>query len=324
MMITATLVQPAYLQQRFEYSRKVFDSLRHAARRAVSPLARQASLSIVVVGSYGRYEVSSVSDIDFFIVHDGVNENRLDEILHEVSAVIRPFSQPGESDVAKFGQNALSLYSDLSQHIGWKRESSTALTRRMLLLLEGRPLFGDTCFRTWQNDLLRRYVPEDQGKGLATFMLNDLVRYYRTLMANFEEKKAEGKAWGVRNIKLRFSRKLLFMGGVIVIAETFGLSAHEKVLRLEQLLALTPLQRLATLGHSNCHTRVLLEQYAFFLKAISSLRSRQHLNMLTPDCAQADPIYRELKALGEAFSEKLEQWLRTQYPGHPILHALLF
>lgn len=323
--MTGVLLQPSYLQKRLDYSCTIIESLRQAMQCRIAPVVGQAPLTVVAVGSYGRCEVSSVSDIDYFVVHDGsLPAFRLDKALNEVGALIRPLSHPGESDNAKFGRSALSLFADLSDHIGWKREGSTALTRRMLLLLEGRPLFGDACYATWRNHLLRRYVPDDHGRGLARFMLNDLVRYYRTMMANFEEKKAEGKLWGVRNVKLRFSRKLLFMAGIVVIAEAHGLPAEAKIRRIEQLLALTPLQRMAALGYANVHSGTLFEHYADFLKLISSAKNRQHLDRLPPDGANSDPLYRELKALGEAFSENLELWLRWQYSGHPILHALFF
>ena len=324
-MITTTFSQHPCLQKHFDHSWQANNSLRQAMQYALAPLVRQAPVSVVVVGSYGRCEVSRISDIDFFIVHDGsMSEARLLDVLHQVKNLVRPLSWPGESDESKFGQGALSLYSELSNHIGWKQESNTALTRRMLLLLEGRPLFGDESFTRWRTELLCRYVASDQGTGLPRFMLNDVVRYYRSMMANCEEKRAEGKAWGVRNIKLKFSRKLLYLGGIVVIAEAHGLPASEKIKRLDHWLSFTPLQRVAMLGQSNPHTGQLLEQYALFLDLISSLENRRRLDSLSPEYARTDPLYREISIVGKAFSEGLEQWLAAQYPGHPILHAMLF
>ncbi|MGN8248037.1 hypothetical protein [Pseudomonas sp. SMV7] len=324
-MTSQTLLTPAYLQKRYDYSCAAIEALRKTMHSTLAPLTACSPLAVVSVGSYGRCEVSQVSDIDFFIVHDSsLPVQRLDQILRQVGDILRPVSHPGESDVAKFGREALARYADLSEHIGWKREGSSALTRRMLLLLEGRPLYGQAAFARWQHDLLRRYVPDDHGHGLARFLLNDLIRYYRTLMANFEEKRAEGKAWGVRNVKLLFSRKLLLAGGIVAIAEAHGLPAPAKVDRLRQLLALTPLQRLATLGADNPHSDALFEDYAVFLELISSAENRRYLDRLAPEQAMADPLYRQLRKRGQAFSLQLEHWLRSQYPGHPILHAMFF
>lgn len=142
-MTSQTLLKPAYLQKRYDYSCETIESLRQAMHSTLAPLAECSPLAVVSVGSYGRCEVSRVSDIDFFIVHDSsLPVRRLDQILRQVGDILRPVSHPGESDVAKFGREALARYADLSEHIGWKREGTTALTRRMLMLLEGRPSMG--------------------------------------------------------------------------------------------------------------------------------------------------------------------------------------
>jgi len=123
---------------------------------------------------------------------------------------------------------------------------------------------------------------------------------------------------------LLFSRKLLLAGGIVAIAEVHGLPAPAKVDRLRQLLALTPLQRLAKLGADNPHSDALFEDYAVFLELISSAENRRYLDRLAPEQAMADPLYRQLRKRGQAFSLQLEHWLRSQYPGHPILHAMFF
>ncbi|QHG64792.1 hypothetical protein [Pseudomonas putida] len=314
-----------YLKERFTYSCKAIAHLRQSFDHTIAPLVKPSELSVVAVGSYGRCEVSCVSDMDFFILHDrGMSPAVLAQVLQQTTEKLRTLSLPGESDKEKFSAAALVERSILSANIGGKRESSDTLTRRMLLLLESRSLFGDACLGDTQQDLLREYVPDNQGRGLARFMLNDLVRYYRTLMSNFEEKVVEGKAWGVRNIKLRFSRKLLFMGGIVLIAQSCGLPGEGKRNRIRHLSRYTPLQRLALLGQENPHTPIVLEQYACFLRMVSSPANRQLLDSLQPVQALREPLYREFRALGKCFSTSLQQWLQAQYPEHPIHDALLF
>jgi hypothetical protein len=314
-----------YLEERYKYSCEAIAHLRQSFNGTIAPLVKPSELSIVVVGSYGRCEVSCASDVDFFILHDhSLSQAVLAKVLHQTTEKLRALSMPGESDQQKFSTAALLERTRLSANIGGKRESSDTLTRRMLLLLESRPLFGDACFAHTQQTVLREYMPNHQGRGLPRFMLNDLVRYHRTSMSNFEEKLVEGKAWGVRNIKLRFSRKLLFMGGIVLIAQAFGLPGESKRHRIHHLSKYTPLQRIALLGRANPHTQLVLEQYSGFLRMISSPANRQLLDRLQPASAHHDPLYRELKALGTAFSTRLQLWLQAQYPEHPIHNALLF
>ena len=110
-MITTTFSQHPCLQKHFDHSWQANNSLRQAMQYALAPLVRQAPVSVVVVGSYGRCEVSRISDIDFFIAHDGsMSEARLLDVLHQVKNLVRPLSWPGESDESKFGQGAFSLY----------------------------------------------------------------------------------------------------------------------------------------------------------------------------------------------------------------------
>jgi hypothetical protein len=123
---------------------------------------------------------------------------------------------------------------------------------------------------------------------------------------------------------LRFSRKLLFMGGIVLIAQSFGLPGEGKRHSIQHLATYTPLQRLALLGHANPHTQLILEQYSCFLRMISSPVNRQLLDRLQPLHAHREPLYREFRTLGKAFSANLQLWLQAQYPEHPIHNALLF
>lgn len=55
----------------------------------------------------------------------------------------------------------------------------------------------------------------DKTVKVPRFLLNDIVRYWRTVTVDFVEKQRgqAGHGWGLRNAKLRMSRKLIFATG---------------------------------------------------------------------------------------------------------------
>ncbi len=52
------------------------------------------------------------------------------------------------------------------------------------------------------------------------------------------------KEWGIRNLKLVFSRKLMYYSGVVMCAELAERDAKTKRDILETLIAMTPIDRL--------------------------------------------------------------------------------
>ena len=53
---------------------------------------------------------------------------------------------------------------------------------------------------------------------MPRFLLNDIVRFWRTMAVDFASKQRDraGAGWGLRNAKLRMSRKLIFASGLLV------------------------------------------------------------------------------------------------------------
>ncbi|WP_166358672.1 nucleotidyltransferase domain-containing protein [Pseudomonas akapageensis] len=319
--------QHPYLEERYRHSETLIQFIRARLASATSRDRLHHSMALVITGSFGRHEASPSSDIDFFLLHDSEKLDRpMIQVIELLEREIAPHTLASDNDAQKFSLTAISRFSDIIGHIGGKQDTYVALTRRMLLLLEGDWLFGEVAFQNYRRHLLENYIKvDDSDRCISRYLLNEVVRYYRTLMTNFDHQvSVQNKPWGLRNIKLHFSRKLLFLSGIVAIAETTTMPRLEKIDRLCALFSLPPLQRLETLGRTNPLTTRLLDLYECFLKAISSTVNRLKLDGTTRHSRLECSLYCELRNQGESFSQTLEEWLRLQYPGHPIHHALLF
>ena len=117
----------------------------------------------------------------------------------------------------------------------------------MLLLLEGEWLFNEAGLR----DILERYIADNiTDHQIALFLLNDVVRYYRTMAVDYEFKTVETeevKPWAIRNIKLIFSRKLLYASGLFSVATTAERTRSQKISELERLFNLTVIDRMESI-----------------------------------------------------------------------------
>lgn len=258
---------------------------------------------------------------------------RIGEIL-----VAAEHAEPGNTGT--FGTLASSH--DIVHHIGGSDDTNRNMTRRLLLLLESRAVVGERVRSRVIRAVLGRYI--FWGRGLPTnsaprlrvprFLLNDVVRYWRTIAVDYAAKKWEQseKKWALRNAKLRVSRKMTFVKGLLLCfdCELFPNDSlwnsagtpkswddAEQLLAsgCERLVEETPidvLSRALVRLQLDELAKDLFQAYGEFLALIDDAKSRQALETLTFDNAESDPVFGIVRNdIGRRFGDSLEKLFFT-------------
>lgn len=183
-------------------------------------LGRGHGLDIVVCGSMARMEMSSASDFDYLIVAHGLVEDasrlRTFRKACDEWCKQRAIDPPGKTGV--FGR--IVSGAELVDQIGLEFDTNASLTRRVLVLEESVSLLEPELHRKLVEVIIGRYLYDEHGEanGPPRFLLNDVVRYWRTIAVDYEAKVWRDltvDGWGVRYLKLRISRKLTFASALV-------------------------------------------------------------------------------------------------------------
>jgi hypothetical protein len=210
------------------------DFLRHLSNRCSGSLSDNVE-TIAVAGSFGRLEGSSESDADYIMVVNDPQHASITKDKEVLQKAIKEFgvSPPNKSGV--FSQPRSK--SDLVEPIGKADEKSDELGKRMLLLLESRPIYRVDCFEELLRTLFKKYseyVSEDPDKEFA-LLGNDLMRYFRFICVNYQASFwRQNEKWALRNLKLRHSRIVMYSGLLFLIGEASKHGGEAKINRLGQ------------------------------------------------------------------------------------------
>ena len=307
-----------------EYSRCTLEKLRN----------RLANLSlgdrvVLICGSYARREASENSDTDFFILSNDTNEDssllskvRCAVLLSKVRCAVKEVvpNEPSKNGAFDVSVNRKKML----RNIGGDDDTNPNMTHRILFLLEGEWLYNEMGLRDFRRETLKRYIREEMSDHqLALFLLNDVIRYYRTIAVDYEFKVTEGKPWGIRNIKLIFSRKLLYASGLFSVAMTADRAREDKIGILEDLFELPVMERMISIcGRSRMET--VLNSYNRFLEKLEDSDTREHLVNLQAS-ERNDPLFRGLKNEGHHFTRELLKLFENTFDStHPIHRAVRF
>lgn len=224
----------------FEARERTSQGLAERSER-LKALPHSSDVSVVLMGSWGRAEVTAGSDDDFMLLVYGAERDDVEPTVGTVANVLD--GSPGTQGI--FG---VPVFSERLVHdIGLDQDDNSNLTRRMLFMLESMPVTVADAYRAVREKVLDRYLDESvKAYRPPRFLLNDVVRYWRTICVDFAGKEHEGpEKWGLRNAKLRTSRKILFAGGLLPVLECFRFDLKEIRGYLEAQLDMVPTDRIA-------------------------------------------------------------------------------
>jgi hypothetical protein len=249
-------------------------------------------------------------------------------VAREISKAISGKKGPGITGT--FGNLASSH--NLIHYIGGDDDTNINTTRRVLLLLESRPIGQDEAYNRVRNNILKRYLEEDLGLWRETtefkiphFLLNDFARYWRIMAVDFADKQHDRfyEGFALRNIKLRMSRKLLYISGLLACFRCHlefpdasqrnkffnQANSFEVATLLRSFLDRTPLDLVAEtlflcLG-SDPRIEKLFSAYEEFLTLMGNTEKRETLEKLMPEELSADPTYREARDISHRFGDPI-------------------
>lgn len=248
-------------------------------------------ITIYCGGSLGRGDVGKKSDIDLFILSKNkIGQERHLDILKLLAKIITISDELNYPEFSNDGQ-FITVYSfpEMLEALGSPRDDNENLfTVRMLLLLESKCIFNEEIYRQFMRDTIDHYFRDSRGKKTfkPLFILNDLLRFWRTLCLNYELiRDNKERPWRKKNINLKFSRMLTVFATILPIISDPSFNID----KLHKLVVLSPLKRLAVgLDYINddelaSEFNEFLSHYEFFLKTKEDMGSKKSLDDVTLD-----------------------------------------
>jgi hypothetical protein len=149
----------------------------------------------------------------------------------------------------------------------------------MLLLLESRPVFNQAVYRRVVGKLVDAYFRDVAGHEESfrpIFVVNDILRYWKTLCLNYEQRRNDPAArreqarvsHQIKNLKLKFSRMLTCFSTIAALVSHRAISRQEVL----ALVDLTPIERLRQATAGSEYGKKLFasvaELYSWFLDRV--------------------------------------------------------
>ena len=276
------------------------------------------------VGSYARLEASEHSDLDlFFLITDHLSD--IEEpttkslcLFGEIIGAARQLGFPKFSNDCEY----LKFIStrDILKNLGNpKDDHQNYFTARMLLLLESHCLHNETSFEEIIRRIIRSYFrdyPDHPETFWPLFLLNDIGRFWKTLLLNYEHKRWQDPGepvqedlktkQKVKNFKLKYSRLTTCFASIVALGSRAAPVTEDDVFELTKL---TPRRRLESvkthLPSVAPAVDQVLQKYGSFLEmtGLPTTALESHF----ADKAQRTEMFRQAKEYGDAVFALLER-----------------
>ncbi len=295
-------------------------------RRGLEGVGQAAPVveTIALVGSLGRLEAHHDSDFDIVVVtSDDVSpdseraQQARDAVFARVAAT--GFRKPQRWDI--YSEPASKRLLCNPADLGSLDESPSVFGKRIQLLLEAQPVYGDTSFRELQRSVLDWYATGFVSKSPQAewvYLLNDLIRYFRSYAAwqQFKLLSEPASTWLSRIAKMKHSRVLTYAGLLLLLGEC-STERDNKVDWLSEHLALTPLERIAFVYQNSKEEDGLgriVEAYERFLAVWIDPQARKALMEGSPtSLAELPPtdkqVYEEISHAADDLKDELVRFI---------------
>ena len=308
---------------RAQQSKQRLDQLRQRMAQ-IAVLQDFPSLTVYGVGSYARLEASEHSDLDLFFL----TAAELSDIDDPRTKSLRLFGEiitiAQQLGFPKFSNDCAYLEflstEDMLKNLGNpKDDHQNYFTARMLLLLESHCLHNRECFDSVIRRIVQSYFkdyPDHPETFWPFFLLNDIGRFWKTLLLNYEHKRRQDPSdrvqeiiktrQKVKNFKLKYSRLTTCFASIVALGSRSAPVTEEEVF---QLTKLTPRQRLESVKDHlpGVATEVdeVLGQYGWFLEmtGLSTTDLESHF----VDKGQRIEMFRRAREYGDAVFALLQR-----------------
>ena len=315
-------------------ARSAADATTAQLRETLNGIDLPETTALVVFGSLARREWTNDSDVDWTLLVNGPSDPEHFRLAVLIGEQIRKhFNEPGPTQT--FG--TLTSSHELVHHIGGDEDTNRNLTRRILLLLESCSVFGNSERNKVIRAVLQRYLvcgpgvpdPNDLRFSVPRFLLNDVVRLWRTFAVDYAAKKWQraDKGWALRNAKLRIPRKLTFAKGLLMCLDCellcdespwtnvgtprVGMIEEQHVNGCTEIVNLTPLDMLSRVLFAFGSTETakpILHAYEDYLGLLNDPAKRKHLDEAVDfQNALQDKVFSEVREISHRFGDGLQK-----------------